>query len=187
MDSETYQLTIQLLKKQTPILDAMLPPIRDIVDAAFTEHLGPGTPAAHLFGNGGKPTWQIQLSEYADQVVSGVSETVKELLASGALVAMGLTEDAYTALRTCAAKMRVIFSSAICVFDEDGWLPFMCKNVYSHMEDKLLLIPDALKEVSVLATWTAHFDVYHICANTYMSARASDMTVFHIHFMVSLT
>ena len=155
------------LKAETPVINAILPPIRDIVDNAFSEHLGPATPVSHVFAKINEATWLIAFSEYADQVVSSVSETVKELVTSGELSKMGLSSDTVTAVKSCAPKMRLVLGMGGWNTENSGIMPFMCRSVYAHMEGLLANIPNALKEVSWLMVYFAHFDNYTICATSY--------------------
>ncbi|KAG9311944.1 hypothetical protein JVU11DRAFT_8205 [Chiua virens] len=160
-DAAASALMLKDLRRQVPIVEAVLPPIRDIVNAAFVEHLGPGTSASHVFACGEDVEWSSAFWLYVETVVSSVSDTVDELERSGEIAMMGLSDEAKKAVHNCAPKMQFVLSLANWNDEQGCMFPFMCRAVYSHMESLLDIIPDALTELSMwFSPYLAYKDLH---------------------------
>lgn len=149
------------LTKQTPVPDGILNIIRAHINSAFVEHLGTDTPAGNEFGDPTSGKWAVGMANYTDHLVSTVTKTVDDLVSSGELSKMEISEDARLAVQNCAAKMKIVLTAGADFQRAMSYLPFMCRSAYSFMSTRLSTISDALTEVSMMFSL-----FYHFCANT---------------------
>ena len=150
------------LMKETPIPSGILDIIRTNINTAFNDHLGRDTAASRDFGMSSSRRWKIGMGAYMDQVVKTVSQTVDELVSSGDLTNMRISEDANVAIRTCASKMRVVLTVGPKFKKGMASLPFMCRSAYTLMSQRLDIITDSLKEVRDRSIITFHKHFAHI-------------------------
>ena len=87
------------------------------------------------------------MGAYNDQVVKTVSQTVDELVSSGDLVNICISEDASVAIRMCVSKMWMVLTVGPKFKKGMSSLPFMCRSAYTLMSKRLDIITDVLKEV----------------------------------------
>ncbi|KAF8122099.1 hypothetical protein EV363DRAFT_1301405 [Boletus edulis] len=121
--------------------------IRECMDCAFIQHLGPQSPVENLFANQRSHRWQRAVLDYYDQLIQDLPKVIESILQMDAPID-AVEREALESLKWCVAKIKILR----CVIENSDVekskiaLPFMMRSVYSHMVKKLEVIDNALKE-----------------------------------------
>jgi hypothetical protein len=147
VDSAPLKAMHRKLEDAMPVPSAIIDIIRQKIDDAFLEHLGPDAPGGLHFGNEGSREWMRAFGEYEDAVVEGVREALVAIRAAGLFESDKLSTDDRIALETCLPKLRLV-TYCKCVINGIANFPFMSRSVYTHMRRQLHQIRHAILEVS---------------------------------------
>lgn len=128
--------------------------IRDCIDDAFMQHLGPTTDVRDIFADDASNRWRIALGNYYAEIIEELPKVVGTMTEMNAQTTTAEEPDEEEqrmeiALRTCVTKVKMVYAViSYSVPCRIRLLPFMTRSVYSHMVSKTELIPNALTEVS---------------------------------------
>ena len=122
--------------------------IRECMDDAFMQHLGPSSKVGALFANQRSFRWTHAMTEYLQDVIEELPKVVATI--ESADVSPGVEDqEAIASLKWCVAKIKVLGS--VSGMSVDGvhmaMVPFMSRSVYTHMANRLEVIGGSLKEV----------------------------------------
>lgn len=157
---EIYSL---MRKHRAPIAIGASYAIRECMDAAFIQHLGPGTEVEDIFSNQRQNRWKDAVCTYMQQIIDDLPGVVTTMKTTGASMARNEEEQgALDCLQWCVAKVKVLrFLLSRTVAEKTlGVLPFMSRSVYVHMARRLDLIEEAVMEVSIVSP---HFHPVRLC------------------------
>ena len=123
--------------------------IRECMDVAFVQHLGPNTDVDVVFGNQRSHRWKEAMEDYLEEVIDQLPNVIMAIDTTDA-PEEGEERDALDSLQWSVAKVKVLLEMLRMSTPEKslGLMPFVSRSVYSHMVRHLDVIPDALTEVS---------------------------------------
>ncbi|KAF9235316.1 hypothetical protein BU15DRAFT_64981 [Melanogaster broomeanus] len=148
-NEESLMTMYRTLQHATPILEAIIEAIRQRLDEAFLEHMGPDSTVSQQFGDSQSPEWNKAVSQYEHAVEQSIGEAIEESRRAGLFESDKLSASAITALKTCLPKIKVI----LCIGSQkitSPFFPLMSRSVYSHMRTMLETISGAILEKSVI-------------------------------------
>ncbi|KAF9231039.1 hypothetical protein BU15DRAFT_82890 [Melanogaster broomeanus] len=153
-ENEERLLTMyRSLQRATPIPEAIIEAIRQRLDEAFLEHMGPDSTVSQQFGDSKSPEWNKATSQYEHAVEQSIGEAIEESRRAGLFESDKLSPSAITALKTCLPKLKVILSIGSQKITSPNF-PLMSRSVYSHMRTMLETISGAILEFSA---WMSPF------------------------------
>ncbi|KAF8123156.1 hypothetical protein EV363DRAFT_1102171, partial [Boletus edulis] len=122
--------------------------IRECMDAAFEEHLGPRSDAELVFANHNSHRWKNGMMDYLNELITQIPKLI-ETITSG-IMESDNDEDLHVAqcLRFCVAKIKILLWLVDTDMGERALLinPFMSRTVYDHMVKRMEVITEALLE-----------------------------------------
>lgn len=124
--------------------------IRECMDNAFLQHLGPQSDVAVLFANQSSNRWKEAVKDYLNDLIGGLPKVISTITTSMDEAADDDERASLRTLRWCVAKVKVLNAMFLMRKREAsyGILPFMSRSVYSHIVAHLEVIDGSLKEVS---------------------------------------
>ena len=124
--------------------------IRECMDGAFVQHLGPQSNVGVLFANQASNRWKAAMKEYLKDLIDELPKVVSTITTSMDEPADKEERASLRTLRWCVAKVKVLSAIFSMRKREHSYpiLPFMSRSVYTHIVTHLEVIDASLKEVS---------------------------------------